>query len=49
MNINEKIANAKPTTWVTDGIPKWKVFLIIRFARLKAKIQRRKRGSGKNE
>ena len=39
MSINEGIANAKPTTWITDGIPKWKVTLIIKFARLKARMR----------
>lgn len=42
MSIEDKIANAKPTTWVTDGIPKWQVRLIVWFARLKAKLQSRK-------
>lgn len=39
MSLKEKIKNAKPTTWVTDGIPKWQVKLIVFMARLKAKIK----------
>ena len=39
MGINEKIANAKKTSWIANGIPKWKVFFIIKFARLKARIR----------
>lgn len=39
MGISEKIASAKSTSWITDGIPKWKVFLIIKFARLKARMR----------
>ena len=39
MGICEKIASAKSTSWITDGIPKWKVFLIIKFARLKARMR----------
>ena len=41
MGIKEKIENAKPTTWVTDGIPKWKVCCIVWFAKLKTKLRRR--------
>lgn len=39
MSIKEKIANAKSTTWPADGIPKWKVTLIIKLARLKARMR----------
>lgn len=39
MGISEKIASAKSTSWIADGIPKWKVFLIIKFARLKARMR----------
>ena len=37
--IKDKIKNAKSTTWVTDGIPKWQVKLIVFMARLKAKLK----------
>ncbi len=40
MSIEDKIANAKPTTWITDGIPKWQVCLIVWLAKLKAKLKR---------
>ena len=39
MSIKNKISNAKPTTWVTDGIPKWQVHLIIWFAKIKTKFK----------
>jgi hypothetical protein len=39
MSIEDKIANAKPTTWISDGIPKWKVRLIVWFTKLKAKLK----------
>lgn len=38
MSIKEKIDNAQPTTWLTDGIPKWKVRLIVWWAKTKARI-----------
>ena len=38
MSIEEKLNNVKKTTWLTDGIPKWKVPFIVFSARLKAKI-----------
>ena len=41
MGLKEKIANAKPTTWITDGIPKWQVRWIVWFAKLKIKLRRR--------
>lgn len=37
--IKDKIKNAKHVTWVTDGIPKWQVKLIVFMARLKAKFK----------
>jgi hypothetical protein len=40
MSIKDKISNAKPTTWVSDGIPKWKVRWIIWFTKLKCKINK---------
>ena len=42
MSIQEKIDNAKPTTWPADGIPKWRVRLIVFFAKLKARLKKRK-------
>jgi hypothetical protein len=39
MSLEDKIKNAKTTTWVTDGIPKWQVKLIVFIARLKAKLK----------
>jgi len=41
MSIEDKIANAKPTTWVTDGIPKWQVRLIVWWTKFKLKLKRR--------
>lgn len=38
MSIEEKIENAKPSTQLTDGIPKWQVRLIVWWAKLKAKL-----------
>ena len=40
MSIKEKIANAKLTTWPADGIPKWKVTLVIKIARLKERMRK---------
>jgi hypothetical protein len=37
MSIEDKIANAKHTTWVTDGIPKWQVRLIVWIAKFKSR------------
>lgn len=34
MSIKEKIAGAKSTAWPAESIPKWKVTLIIKIARL---------------
>lgn len=34
--IKEKITNAKPTIWVTSGIPKWKVRWIVFTAKMRA-------------
>lgn len=42
MSLEEKIKNAKGTDWVTKGIPKWQVRLIVLFAKLKARLIRRK-------
>lgn len=40
MSLEEKIKNAKETGWITDGIPKWQVCLIVLFAKLKVKWKR---------
>lgn len=40
MSIEDKIRNAKPTDWLTKGIPKWKVWLIISWARVKVRLQK---------
>lgn len=40
MSLEEKLKNAKSTTWPADGIPKWRVFLIIHSAKLKVKLWR---------
>ena len=37
MSLEEKIKNAKETDWITDGIPKWQVSLIVFFTKLKVK------------
>ena len=41
MSIKEKIANAESTTWLSEGVPKWRVYLIVKFAKLKARLKRR--------
>jgi len=38
MSIEDKIKNAKSLTWITDGIPKWKVKLIVWWTKMKMKI-----------
>lgn len=40
MSLEDKIKKAKPTSWVTEGIPRWKVWLIIRWARIKVRLQK---------
>ena len=40
MSLEEKIKNAKETYWITDGIPKWQVSLIVFFTKLKVKCRR---------
>ena len=40
MSLEEKIKKAKKTDWITDGIPKWQVSLIVFFAKLKVKWRR---------
>ena len=40
MSLEEKIRNAKETDWITDGIPKWQVSLIVFFTKLKVKCRR---------
>lgn len=34
MSLEEKIKNAKPTPWIFKGIPRWKQWLIVKWARL---------------
>lgn len=38
MSFEDKIRNAKPSDWLTEGLPKWKVKLIIKWAVFKAKV-----------
>ena len=38
MSIEDKIRNAEPSDWLTEGIPKWQVWLIIKWAIFKAKV-----------
>lgn len=40
MSMRDKINEAQPTSWLTDGIPKWKVKLIIWWAKVRARIVR---------
>ena len=40
MGIQDKIANAKETDWLTKGMPKWKVTFNVRYARFKIKFWR---------
>ena len=35
MSIQDKIKSATPTTWLTDGIPKWQVIFVVCRGRLK--------------
>lgn len=37
MSIEDKIRNAKPSDWLTKGIPKWQVKLITRWAVFRAR------------
>lgn len=39
MSIQDKLKTAKPTYWVTEGIPKWKVRFIVLFAKIKLKLR----------
>ena len=39
--LKEKIANAKETNWVSEGIPKIEVIAIVKLARLSARIRRK--------
>ena len=41
MSIENKIKNAKPTDWLSEGIPKWQIRLIVFWAKLKVKIWRK--------
>ena len=38
MSLQDKIKNAKSTTWPAEGIPKWKVKLIMKWAVFKVKV-----------
>ncbi len=40
MSVQDKIKDAKQTTWLSDGLPKWQIKLIVWSARVKAKIYR---------
>jgi hypothetical protein len=40
MSIQEKIDNAGSSSWPSDGLPKWKVRIIIGVEKLKIKIKR---------
>ena len=40
MSLKEKIENAEETTWLTDGMPEWRVCLIVWYAKLKVKLIR---------
>jgi len=42
MSIEDKIKNAQHSSWLTDGIPKWKVRLIIWWAKVKARLRKRR-------
>lgn len=48
MSIEEKIANAKSSTWLTAGIPKWQVRLIVLWAKLKARLYMLWKGNKEN-
>lgn len=45
MSLEEKIKQAKPSDWLADGIPKWKVKLIILTAKLKARLYMKVKGT----
>ena len=38
MSIKDKIKNANKTDWVTRGMPKWRVRLIVFFTKLKCRF-----------
>lgn len=40
MSMKNKIQNAKETDWIAEGIPGWKVKLIVILGRIKAKLFR---------
>ena len=51
MSIEDKIRNAKSNDWLTEGIPKWQVWLIVRWAVFKARFElflRKARGKDGN-
>lgn len=41
MTFQDKLKTAKPSHWLEEGLPKWKVKLIIFWARLKVRLKRR--------
>lgn len=43
MSFEDKIRNAKPSDWLTKGIPKWQVWVIMKWARFKARIKMRRK------
>ena len=45
MSIEDKIKNAQSSSWLTDGIPKWKVRFIIWWAKVKAKLRKKVTGN----
>ena len=49
MSLQDKIDAATPTTWLTDGIPKWRVKWIVWWAKLKARIKIRATKEGERE
>ena len=38
MGLHEKLANAKKSDWLKQDIPKWKLNLIIWWAKFKARV-----------
>ena len=42
MSLQNKLDNAKSTTWLSDGIPKWQVWWIVHWSKFKARIRKMK-------
>jgi len=40
MSLQDKIQNAKQSTWPSEGLPKWQIRIIMWWVRVKAKIER---------